>query len=99
MHIKKPEDLRLRESKGVPDCAWLERSRRRQFDDELHAHCPLALLMASRHPEMFVERLPDWTKRTISDDCQSRAHIHPGDESCFWRTVLIHALVRKTNTN
>ncbi len=98
MHIEEAEDLRLRESEGVPDGARLQRRVFGQLDDELHAQSPLAARVALGQAEFLVKGLAHRAHRAVAHDGQLRAHVHSGHEAVGGSAGLVHALVGEAQT-
>ena len=66
-----------------------------KFDDELHAHGPIAHVVVRRHAELGVYVAANCSHWTIANDGQSGMNIHSRSESCLWIAFSIHSLVDK----
>ncbi len=95
MDVEEAEDLRLREAEGMQDGAGLERSILGQVHDELHAHRPIARVMALGQAELRVELLADGADRTVADDGERGVNVHARHEAVARLALLIHALVEQ----
>ncbi len=72
MDVEETENLRLGITERVQHRAGFERRVFRQVHDELHAHGPIAGVMAFGHAEMGIELLADGAHRAIPNDGQAR---------------------------
>ena len=99
MHVEKAEDLRLGITERVQHGAGFERRVCRQIHDELHAHGPIARVMAFRQAEMRVELLADGTDRAVADDRERGVNVHAGHEAVGGLSFFIHALVEQADAD
>src|ERR1017187_6350232 len=99
MHVEKAENLRLGKTERVQYGAGLERRVSGQINDELHAHGPIARVMAFRRAEALVQLLADVPDRAVADDRERGVNVHAGRETVAWRAFLVHALVEQANAD
>ena len=94
MHVEEAEDLRLGKPEGVQHGARLERAVLGQVYHELHAHCPVARMMAFGKAEVCVQLLSDGSDGAVADNGQGRVDVHAGHESLARLALLIQPLVQ-----
>ena len=68
-----------------------------QIDDHLHADCPVALMVAVRHAEVFVELPADRAHGAVADHGQGRVNVHAGHEVGFRISGAIDTLIAQAD--
>jgi hypothetical protein len=68
-----------------------------KLDDELHAHRPLADLVAFGHSQAAIDVATHRADRPISDDRQRSVNIHSRSEAGFRIALFVHALIEQTH--
>ena len=99
MHVEEAEDLRLGKAERVQDGAGLEGGVGGQVHDELHAHRPVARVVAFGQAELRVELLADGADRAVADDGERGVDVHARHEAVARLALLIHALVEQADAD
>ena len=99
MHVEESKNLRLGITERVQHRAGFERRVFGQIHHELHAHGPVARVMASRQAEMLVELLADRADRAVADDGERGVDVHAGHEAVGGLALLVHALVEQAHAD
>ncbi len=93
MDVEEAENLGFRIAEGVKYRAGLERAGIGQVDHHLHAHGPLARMVAGGHAEFPVQLAADRADRAIPHHSEGRPYVHARHETGFRIALLIDALV------
>ena len=77
----------------------LEGSVGGQVHDELHAHRPIAGVVAFGQAELRVELLADGADRAVADNGERGVNVHARHEAVAGLALLIHALVEQADAD
>ena len=93
IHVQESKNFGLGIADGVQHGAGLPVATLGQVDHALHAHGPLALVVAVRHAQLAVQLLAHGTHRAVGHHGQGGLHVHARHVARPRRAVLVHALV------
>ena len=97
--VHEAKDFGFRITECMNDRAGFERAGLRQFNDGLHAHGPVMLMIAGWQAEMLVELAADSADRSVADYGETRMDIHARHISRWIRiALLVHALICEAYT-
>ena len=70
-----------------------------QIHDELHAHGPVADVVAVRQTELFVKLAANRADRAVTNHRERGVDVHAGGEAIGGIAFFVHALIEQADTN